>query len=184
MPSTRFRVTIDGSWSAKEMADLFQSCDIIYRQIAKLHSQGIYNEVQRQTDDPKPQGNNDGREQVLKVMCISYSSPGWADFLGAGELAGHLKDFLIGLLDRVLERKDRAQMRQLRTTEIEAAILENYSKQLEVLDQALDFADRRDLSDVQRQQVLTAILGASRPFGKAVAEGRIVSVVPLSKSKP
>ena len=183
MTQTRFRITIDGSWSAKDMADLFQSCDTLYRQLANLHSRELFRAIQNQTDQPKPTGNSDGREKALKVISVSYCSPGWADFLGAGELVGHLKELLLGLFDRVIERKDREQSRALRSTEIEAAILENYSKRIELIDQAMDISNRSDLNDAQRQQILTYVMTACRPLGNAVADGRILGIEDLPDEK-
>lgn len=186
MSEHSIRLRIDGSWSAKEMADLFQSCDTIYRQLAQLHSRTLFNEVLQQTENPQSTGNHDGRDKVLQVTSVSYSSPGWADFLGAGELVGHLKEFLLGLLDRVIEKRDREQGRQLRQAEIEAAALENYARRLELIDKAFDLSDRRDLSDGHRQQMLHDILAASRPLGRAISEGRITAVenVPSKTNAP
>ncbi|MEP3334170.1 hypothetical protein [Sedimentitalea sp.] len=183
MSNERFRLRIEGSWSAKEMGQLFQSCETIYAHLAQFYGKELYREYRRQSNDPTPTGNADGRDKLLRVISISYSSPGWADLAGAGELTGHLKDFILGVVDRVIERKDRDQQRQLTATQIEAASLENYSKQLELIDRTFDLADRTDLSDSQRQSILTSILAASRPLGTAVAEGRLVSVEDLTERK-
>ncbi|RFP90093.1 hypothetical protein DZK27_02940 [Rhodobacteraceae bacterium 63075] len=165
------------------MSDLFQSCERIYVQLAAFHSRELQREIKRQSIEPEPSGNADGREKVLMVTAVSYSSPGWADFLGAGELTGHLKDFILGIIDRIIERKDREQGRQLTSAQIEAAALDNYSKQLELLDQAFDFAERADLNDGQRQAMLNEILQSSRTLGKAVVDGRLNSVVEHSENQ-
>src|SRR6056297_3936676 len=123
MAKSRFRIRIDGTWTAKEMADLFQSCDTIYGHLAQLHSRELQRELTRQTNEPSPVGNSDGRDLLLKVTRVSYGSPGWADFFGAGELVGHLKDFVLEIIKLVVERRDREQTRRLRDAQVEAAIL-------------------------------------------------------------
>lgn len=184
MPEDEFRIRIDGAWSAKEMGELFASLDAIYKDISRFHSLQFYREVAKQSNDPLPVGNSDGRDLLLKVTQVSYSSPGWADFLGAGEVMGHLKDFVLGIIDRILERKDRALDRQLRSVEIEAAALENYSKRLEIMDKTFDLTERTDLTDGQRQQLLTSMVQSMRVLGKAAAEGRIRSVEDLPDKDP
>lgn len=183
MAEDRFRIRIDGSWSAKEMADLFHGANTIYIALSQMHSRDLYRQVLQQTDSPQPTGNDDGKSLALRVTSISFGSPGWADFLGAGELTGHLKDFLLGIVDRVIQRKDREQARDLRAAEIEAAALENYGKRLELIDKSFDLANRADLSDSQRQQLLQNVMTASRPIAKAVAESRLVSVEILVEDK-
>jgi len=183
MSESHFRIRIDGSWTAKEMGQLFQSCEIIYGQLAQFHGREFFREYRKQANDPTPIGNADGRETLLRVTSISYGSPGWADLVGAGELTGHLKEFILGLIDRIIERKDREQARQLRSAQIEAAALENYSRQLDLIDKAFDIADRADLNDVSRQNILNSILQASRPLGAAIAEGRLLSIENLNKQK-
>lgn len=183
MSQNRFRLRIDGSWSAKEMADLFQSCETIYTQLAAFHSREFVREITRQANDARPTGNSDGRDKILKVTAVSYGSPGWADFLGAGELTGHLKEFILGIIDRIVERKDRELGRQLRTAQIEAAALDNYAKQLELIDKTFDIAERADLSEGQRQSMLTQILQASRTIGKSVVDERLLSAEDLPDDK-
>ncbi len=180
MGTNQFRIKIDGSWTAREMGDLFSSCSTIYHQFAQYHSSELNRKINQQQVQPQPTGNEDGRDTLLKVKQVSFASPGWADLLGAGELVGHLKEFLLGLIDRITERRDRDQARQLKDTEIEAAILENYGKQLDLLSKAFDVSNRNDLSEPMRQSILNSIMTASRPLGKAIAERRIISVENLS----
>src|ERR1043165_855960 len=43
----------------------------------------------------------------LSVVRIEYASPGFKDLGGVGVVVGHMKDFIIELLDRYLNRNQR-----------------------------------------------------------------------------
>lgn len=47
------------------------------------------------------------QEPPLGLPRIQYASPGRADLLGAGEAIKQLKEFILGVTDRVLDRRNR-----------------------------------------------------------------------------
>lgn len=58
------------------------------------------------------------REERLEVRRINYASPGFSDLAGIGSVIGHLKDFIL----KLLERHDSRRQRELSE---ERAALEN-----------------------------------------------------------
>ncbi len=174
-----FRIHIASTWSASEMAELFKSAEIIYTQFTRFHSSELYRKIAQQQNQPETSGNSDGKGSLLMVRRVSFSSPGWIDLAGLGEVIGHVKDLILGLTDRIIERQDREQERQLTAASIEAAMLDNYSKQLDLIDQTMNLVNRNDLNDATRSQILTQIMQAQRPIANGVAAGRILSVEAL-----
>lgn len=63
-------------------------------------------------------------EERLEVRRISYASPGFTDLAGVGTVVGHIKDFII----KLLERRDSRRQRELND---ERAALENDRIRLE-----------------------------------------------------
>jgi hypothetical protein len=63
-------------------------------------------------------------EERLEVRRISYASPGFTDLAGVGTVVGHIKDFII----KLIERRDSRRQRELND---ERAALENDRIRLE-----------------------------------------------------
>jgi hypothetical protein len=63
--------------------------------------------------------------EQFEVRKIEYGSPGFKDLAGVGEITGHLKDFLVVLLDRWLNRKQRKLQDDEREIRNEGLRIEN-----------------------------------------------------------
>lgn len=63
------------------------------------------------------------------VRRVSFSSPGFTDIAGAGQIIGHLKDFLIELLQR--KHNKSLTSAQVRKLEAEARLVEANAKEIE-----------------------------------------------------
>ena len=62
---------------------------------------------------------------LLNVRRIQYGSPGFKDLAGAGEIVGHVKDFLLKLIDLAVTTRQRRLDVTERNVEIEAKRIEN-----------------------------------------------------------
>jgi len=102
----------------------------------------------------------------LVVKRIQYGSPGLVDLAGLGTLAGHVKEFLLGLLDRYLNRKIRSVELQERLLLAEKMKFEtdlereqklavaHHDEQLHALDIRSREIDLRNLEEKNRQLMI------------------------------
>ena len=67
----------------------------------------------------------------LSVCRIRFESPGFKDLAGVGEVIGHVKDFLLRLIQMYLERHQRRAENTGRRLDNEKRELENEGKRIE-----------------------------------------------------
>ncbi len=61
----------------------------------------------------------------LKLVRIKYSSPGFGDILGAGEIIGHLKEVLFKVIDIYRTKEKNKLENELLKSEIQKKLIEN-----------------------------------------------------------
>jgi hypothetical protein len=123
-------IYIAGAWSAEDFSQVMRSLNDIYNLSAVLAA-GLLR-------DPEARGRFFGvdRRKVrrlartrieapwLVVRRLHYASPGVADLAGIGTLVGHVKDFLLGILDRFQNRHIRKAELQEKIAHAERAKFE------------------------------------------------------------
>jgi hypothetical protein len=114
-------------------------------------------------------------EERLQVLRVSYGSPGSGDFSGLGAIIGHLKDFLIYLIDilrdrpqRRLDNDHRALENEKLKQEIEGLKIEN-AKKLVALGQDLGY------TRLQQRQMVAAVVHEQKPLVRLITDGKITS---------
>jgi hypothetical protein len=106
------------------------------------------------------------RDERLTVTRIKFSSPGLTDVAGIGSIVGHVKDFVIHIIDR----NDAKQRRQL---ENEALALDNNRKRLEIAREYISLADELGLGEAERRMLLTKVFESDSVIEKLVRDGNI-----------
>jgi len=101
----RFR--IDGEWSAEEMGQFFLDLDDLYMLINMLLVLMV-----RAPSGPRGQMKHELRffsqwlrsanpdSKFLEVVQIHYGSPGIQDLVGVGEIVGHIKEFILKIIEK------------------------------------------------------------------------------------
>lgn len=100
-------------------------------------------------------------EERLRVAKIQFSSPGFKDLAGLGEVVGHLKDFILRLIELYASRRQRHLENELREEAIQAKRLENAKNLVELAkDCGYSKADMRKLvqwADSRQNGLITLI---------------------------
>lgn len=110
----RIQVHIGGAWSAEDFSHLMRSVNDIYTLSAVLTGDLLRQENNRNRFFPlnRRKVRRLARERLrvpwLSVRRLHYGSPGSIDFTGMGVIAGHVKEFLLAIIDRFASRKFRA----------------------------------------------------------------------------
>ncbi len=100
-------------------------------------------------------------EERLRVTKIQFSSPGFKDLAGLGEVVGHLKDFILRLIELYASRRQRHLENELWEEEIQAKRLENAKSFVELAKECgYSKADMRKLVQWvdSRQNVLIPLI--------------------------
>src|ERR1019366_1212415 len=111
-PPRVIAVYIAGAWSADDFSQLLRNLEDTYNLSAVLAAgllgEGHVREQFFPLDRRKVRHLAGQRiEAPLAVIRLQYASPGSVDLVGLGTLAGHVKEFLLGLLDRYQNRRFR-----------------------------------------------------------------------------
>ncbi len=67
-------------------------------------------------------------QERLRVTRVQFSSPGFKDFSGLGEVVGHIKDFVLRLIDLYVGRRKRQIENEIRETGLVSDRLDNARK--------------------------------------------------------
>jgi hypothetical protein len=111
----------------------------------------------------------------LQVRRVSYASPGSVDLVGIGAVVGHLKDFVL----RMIERHDTKRHREL-SDEREA--LENERLRLENGRTFVTLARDLGYPDAEIRQMVAYVDQRHEPLVQAIEAGRIRSISDLNDS--
>jgi hypothetical protein len=64
-------------------------------------------------------------DEQLYVKRIQFGSPGFTDLAGVGEVVGHIKDFLLKIIDLVVTRQQRDMENEERKARVQKLRIEN-----------------------------------------------------------
>lgn len=138
------RFGIAENWSAENLVDFLTCVDDLYcfvyyvNELHKIISDGSSNPyesyqfdlLQNLVQEPSAFYRRYGRHG-LQVNKLSYSSPGNFDFLGLGEVVGHVKDYLLETKRIRLQARKRELEDELLEQEIRSKIEETERQKLE-----------------------------------------------------
>ena len=102
----------------------------------------------------------------LNVRAIQFSSPGFSDFTGIGEIVGHLKDILIKLLDTYVTRNER----KLNNRILENEILEG---ELRIIGEKIELLKKLGYTENECRQIINGIIPSVGVLETAIDKGQI-----------
>jgi hypothetical protein len=108
-------------------------------------------------------------EYALSVVKIQYGSPGVKDLAGWGEVVGHLKDFLLKLIDLATSHRRR-------TLEDDKLEEEIRRKRIENAGALVNLAKDLGYTKAQTQKLVDFVYQAQEPLLSLAEEGKIHSV--------
>ena len=109
------RFSIDGKWSTEDMGAFCLALDDLYMLLTALETTML-----RSPEGARGQFKHKLRyhsrwlrecnpgSPFLEIIKIRYGSPGFQDVAGVGVIVGHLKDFVLQIIENVTNRKRRA----------------------------------------------------------------------------
>jgi hypothetical protein len=106
---------------------------------------------------------------ALRVKRIEFASPGSIDLVGLGEIAGHLKDFVL----RLIERSDTAKARELADDRAE---LENDRLRLENARSFVALAKDLGWSETQIRNLMMQVDEKQEAIARLADRKQIISV--------
>ncbi len=114
--------------------------------------------------------------EQFQVQRIEYASPGLKDLVGLGEITGHVKDFIIALLDRWLNRRQRK-------LENDERVLRNDQLRIENARQFVQLAREVGYSDQELRTLIRWVDDRQETFIHLIEEGKIKKAYLLSEEK-
>jgi len=112
-----------------------------------------------------------GSSGPLRIRRIEYASPGFTDLTGVGQIVGHLKDFLVQLIE--ICRPSSREQRQLENRQREVDIRQReISNAREVVALAKDIG----LSETEIQRMVLWMDDRQETFIQLINEGKLTGV--------
>lgn len=108
-------------------------------------------------------------EERLDVKRIQYASPGSVDLVGIGAIVGHLKDLVMGLV----QRRDMRKQRELAD---ERAALENERLRIENLRQYIGIARDIGYTEAEVRQLMLSVDRKQEPLLRLLNDGKLLGV--------
>ena len=87
---------------------------------------------------------------TLQLKRVQYASPGFIDIAGMGVIVGHIKDFVLRILEMRADGPKRELELQVQQTELQRARIENARALLSVVREAGSLSITSDTSEVLR----------------------------------
>ncbi|GIW81202.1 MAG: hypothetical protein KatS3mg105_3009 [Gemmatales bacterium] len=112
--------------------------------------------------------------EVLEVRRIRYESPGVTDIAGIGAIVGHIKDFILRIIEYCSQRPQRNLDNARREAEVTAMRIENAQKLVALAsDLGYDRAEVRKLVGFvdTKQEVIIQVVDLAKLVGVSVLEG-------------
>lgn len=183
------RINISDDWSASDIATFLHELDYLYNLGLRIVAAATSNERQRQIEmwAEKSVLSNHTKTQYpraeLEVCQIHYSSPGFTDLGGMGTVIGHIKDFLLRLIDyRVQSRRRSLEDDQIaventkKSLENETIMLKNAQLRIENARQFLELAKNNGFSEEEIKKMIPPVVQVQETLVRLVSDGRIQSV--------
>jgi hypothetical protein len=105
----------------------------------------------------------------LAVQHVTYGSKGFKDLAGIGVVIGHLKDFIIHLIDLYATKPQRELDNVHRQ-------LENDRLRIENAERLVDLTQKLGYSKIERRQFVNAVLHEQQHVEHLISLGKITSV--------
>lgn len=111
----------------------------------------------------------------LEVRRINYASPGSADLAGLGAVVGHIKDFVL----KLIERRDLKRQRDLSD---ERAELENDRLRLENARQFVGLARDLGYSETEVRRMIAYVDDKQEPLAQLIAHQKLRDIATLDSA--
>jgi len=105
----------------------------------------------------------------LTIKAISFGSPGFVDFLGAGKIVAEIRKFILGVIDRYLETEDRRLARDAKRQEI-------LEKKITNAERLLKLGKKVGLEGEFRRNMMREVLAVDYFIESKLLDGKIVRV--------
>ncbi|MFN7927297.1 MAG: hypothetical protein U0Y68_05015 [Blastocatellia bacterium] len=169
------RIYLSDDWSASDMATFLHAVDYLYNLSLRIVAAATSDEQERQLEmwTEKALLSEHIKTQFpqaeLEVCQIHYSSPGFTDLGGLGTVIGHVKDFLLRLIDY------RVQSRR-RSLEDETLMLKNVQLRLENARQFLELAKSNGFTEEEIKKLIPPVVQTQETLVQLISDGRIQAV--------
>ena len=171
---SEFRLVIDGEYTSRDAAALFDAVATLYKIIAELSGRTLDRAVSDEEQSLLGRGNELLPRASLFVVRMNYNSPGGIDFAGLGKLAEQLRLLLEGIVDRVVQRQDREIDRQRRRLENEALAAQVYGEWLEMIARNKDFFDGTPIG--REERIRSSAISNLLRLANLIEQGKITQV--------
>lgn len=114
-------------------------------------------------------------EERLQVLRVKYGSEGSKDFCGVGAAIGHLKEFLIYLIDLWKTNPQRGLENERRALENENLRHRNEQLQIENAKRLVQLGHQVGYSELEQRQIVAAVIHEQKPLVQLIADGKIIS---------
>jgi hypothetical protein len=162
---TIVRIHLGGSWSAPNFEEFFQDLQILY-----LLALGLRRRKYGLSEDLHDLSL--GEEPRLAVAALEYGSSGYCDITGIGVAVGHIKDFLIRLVELWTERERRRLEEEKLGVSIQRMRIENAQQFVQLVIDARKAA----LPEPEKKELVQLVHGVQADIWAALDEGRITDV--------
>jgi hypothetical protein len=198
------RIKIEDRWEASEFASSLNALDRLYclrlgleleleelSELEELYFRAPY-PMRRSVRYLRQIGNREslvsrGRvslfalEQLepkerLEVRRVIYGSPGIKDLAGIAEIIGHLKDFILRLIEHAVNCREKRLDNEKRE-------LENEQLKIKVAREYVELARDLGYTKAQVRQLVVAVLKEQEPLTKLIADGKIRSADIVDEEK-
>ena len=183
------RINISDDWSASDIATFLHELDYLYNLGLRIVAAATSNEQERQIEmwAEKSVLSDHIKKQYpraeLEVCQIHYSSPGFTDLGGMGTVIGHIKDFILRLIDYRVQARRRTLEDDLIVTENakknlenEAILLKNVQLRIENARQFLELAKNNGFTEGEIKKLIPPVVQVQETLARLVSDGRIQSV--------
>jgi hypothetical protein len=183
------RINISDDWSASDIATFLHELDYLYNLGLRIVAAATNDKTERQIElwTERSLLAQDLKKQLphaeLEVCQIHYSSPGFTDLAGLGIVIGHLKDFLLRLIEyrlqsrrRILEEEQMVTDNTKKNIENETLMLKNAQLRLENVRQFLALAKDNGFTEEELNKLIPPIDRAQEILFRLVSDGRIQTV--------
>jgi hypothetical protein len=171
------RFSIDGKWSVEDTGQFCLDLDDLYMLLESLNTtmyrspEGPRGKYKRPLRDISKwlKSCNPGAD-FFRIIEIRYGSAGIQDVAGVGVIVGHLKDFILTIIENVTSRKSRS-------LKIREAEIENARRYLEL---------RKDynLTDEEALFLIEEINVRQLNIKRLIREGKLVSAKDIGELPP
>lgn len=119
----------------------------------------------------------------LYVTRIQFASPGFTDLAGLGTIVGHVKDFLIWLIDLCTKRRQRELENEKRKLENQQIELENEKKSLENVRAYVSVARELGYTNTDMRLIVSSISDRQAKLIPLIQQGKIRGVQVLNSRR-